>query len=129
MRLRLGDDEIARNRRQQEVMRTVFLRLVEGGNLVRVPELYETYRSAIDTNLTLDEILASLPLALKLGDPSRIGYFQLGDERIEPVADLAAATGAGIPLQPAGGHGADAAGDKFCPHAQPAHGCRRHSGI
>jgi LCP family protein required for cell wall assembly len=82
MRLRLGEDEFARNRRQQEILRTVFLRLVEGGNLVRVPELYSQYRGSIDSNLTLEEISEALPLALKLGDPSRIGYFQMGSDEL-----------------------------------------------
>jgi LCP family protein required for cell wall assembly len=83
MRLRLGDDEFSRNRRQQEVLRTVFLRLVEGGNLVRLPELYDRYRSVIDTNLTREEVLSELPLALKLGDPRRMGYFLLGEAELE----------------------------------------------
>jgi len=78
MRLRFGEDEMARNRRQQEILRTVFLRLVEGGNLARVPELYSSHRDMVDANLTFEQILDSLPLALRLGDPSRIGYFQLG---------------------------------------------------
>jgi LCP family protein required for cell wall assembly len=82
MRLRLGDEEDDRNRRQQEVLRSVFLRLVENGNLIRVPELYETYRSAIDSDLTLEDMLDSMPLAVKLGDPSRIGYFQLTDKEL-----------------------------------------------
>jgi LCP family protein required for cell wall assembly len=83
MRLRLADDEFSRNRRQQEIMRSTFLRMVEGGNLVRVPELYETYRSSLDSNLTLDQILAALPLAIKLGDPNRIGYFQMSDQELK----------------------------------------------
>lgn len=83
MRLRLGEDELARNRRQQEVLRTVFLRLVEGGNLVRVPQLYEQYRSSIDSDLTLDQILDAMPLAIKLGDPNRIGYFQMGSDQLK----------------------------------------------
>lgn len=82
MRLRLGPDERARNRRQQEVLRTVFLRLVEGGNLVRVPELYTAHRESIDSNLTLDQILEAMPLALRLGDPSRIGFFQFGQKEL-----------------------------------------------
>jgi polyisoprenyl-teichoic acid--peptidoglycan teichoic acid transferase len=82
MRLRLGSAEMERNRRQQEVLRTVFLRLVEGGNLIRVPGLYQDHREAVDSNLTLDQLLESFPLALKLGDPSRIGYFQLGPNEL-----------------------------------------------
>jgi LCP family protein required for cell wall assembly len=83
MRLRLDDDEFSRNRRQQEILRMVFLRMVEGGNLVRLPELYTQYRSSIDSNLTLEEMVDSIPLALMLGDPKRIGYFQLGPEQLE----------------------------------------------
>ena len=82
MRLRLGEDELSRNRRQQEILRTVFLRLVEGGNLVRVPELYNSYRSSIDSNLTLEGIMEAMPLAIKLGDPNRIGYFQLEEAHL-----------------------------------------------
>jgi len=82
MRLRLGADEQARNRRQQEVLRTVFLRLVESGNLARLPDLYKRHREVIDSNLTLEQLVESIPLALKLGDPSRIGYFQLGPKEL-----------------------------------------------
>lgn len=83
MRLRFGDDEYARNARQQQILQAVFLRLVEGGNLVRVPELYDHYRSSIDSNLTLEEIVDAVPLALKLGDPKRIGYFHMTPEQLE----------------------------------------------
>lgn len=83
MRLRLDDDEYARNRRQQDVLRGVFLRLVEGGNLVQLPGLYNTYRSSIDSNLTLDFMNSSLPLALKLGDPNRIGYFEMSSKELD----------------------------------------------
>jgi hypothetical protein len=82
MRLRLGEDEFSRNRRQQEILSTVFLRLVEGGNLVRVPDLYNRYRSSIDSDLTLDGIMDALPLALKLGDPKRVGFFQMKPDQL-----------------------------------------------
>ncbi len=82
MRLRYGEEEFARNRRQQEVLRTIFLRMVEGGNLARLPGLYDAYRGAIETNLTLDEMLAAIPLALKLGDPTRIGYFTMSEREL-----------------------------------------------
>lgn len=82
MRLRIGDDEFSRNMRQQEVLRTVFLRMVEGGNLVRVPELYERYRSSVDSNVTFEELLDAVPLALKLGDPNRVGYFHFTPDHL-----------------------------------------------
>jgi LCP family protein required for cell wall assembly len=82
MRLRYGDDEYARNRRQQEVMRSIFMRFVEGGNFFSAPVLYDTYRSSIDTNVALDQLVNSMPLALKLGDPNRVGYFSLNTDQL-----------------------------------------------
>ena len=82
MRLRLGADEYSRNRRQQELLRSVFLRLVDGGNLIRLPSLYDAYRDRIETNLTRVEILNEIPLALKLGDPQRVGYFMLSENEL-----------------------------------------------
>ena len=79
MRLRVGEDEFSRNRRQQEVMQTVFLRLVEGGNLVRLPELYNRYSRVIETNLPSEDVLGGIGLALKLGDPGRVGFFTPGE--------------------------------------------------
>lgn len=79
MRLRIGEDEFSRNRRQQEIMQTVFLRLVEGGNLIRLPELYARYRNLMETNLSSEEVVGGFSLALKLGDPGRVGFFKPGE--------------------------------------------------
>jgi polyisoprenyl-teichoic acid--peptidoglycan teichoic acid transferase len=82
MRLRIGDDEPARNRRQQEVLRTIFLRLVENGNLIRLPELYDNHRQAVDSNLTREQVLGAWRLALTLGDSTRIGYHYLSEREL-----------------------------------------------
>ena len=82
LRLRLDDDEFSRNRRQQEVIQTLFLRLVENGNLTRLPELYQKYNSVVNTNISGRELYDELPLLLKLGDQSRIGFFQPGEKEL-----------------------------------------------
>ncbi len=82
MRLREGDDESARNHRQQEVIQTVFLRLVENGNLARLPELYPKYQNSLETNVSGHEIFDALPLFLQLGDPGRVGFFHLTDTEL-----------------------------------------------
>ena len=82
MRLRYGSDETSRNRRQQEVLRRVLLRLVEGGNLIRLPELYDRYRSVIDSDLTREQVLGAWRLGLNLGDTSRTGQFQMGSDEL-----------------------------------------------
>lgn len=77
-RLRYGSDEAARGLRQQQLFQLVLLRMVEGGNLIRLPELYEYFRTQVDTNLTSADFLENTLLLLRLGDPTRVRYFQIG---------------------------------------------------
>lgn len=80
--LRLGADEPSRNRRQQEVLRLTLQRLIYGGNLVRLPELWETYSGSAETNLGLNDLLEAIPLALKFGDPARMRYYTLQTDEL-----------------------------------------------
>jgi len=79
-RLLPDNDEVDRSRRQQEVLRAILLRLVSGGNLVRLPELYEQYGDTLRTNAGLSDLQANIPLALRMGDTGRIGYYQVGPD-------------------------------------------------
>lgn len=78
-RLRLGSEESARGRRQQELLRQVFLRVVSGGNLVKLPALYEEFSPRVETNLTSRQVLDASELMLKMGDTNRTAYFQVGE--------------------------------------------------
>lgn len=80
--LRLGMDEPSRNRRQQELIRITLQRLIYGGNLVRLPELWETYAGRVETDLTLEDLLEAIPLALKFGDPTRMRYYTLKTDEL-----------------------------------------------
>jgi polyisoprenyl-teichoic acid--peptidoglycan teichoic acid transferase len=73
-----------RSVRQEEVLRALFLRLVNGGNLVRMPELYGRYQASIRTNLGLNDLNSHLALLLNLGDAGRIGYFQINQDIVNP---------------------------------------------
>ncbi len=77
-------DEPARLLRQQEVLRTIFFRLVTGGTLSRLPDLYQKYKGMIQTNFGLTDLTNLVPLALKLGDPGRISYYQVGSAETDP---------------------------------------------
>ncbi len=79
---RLGADEPSRNRRQQEVLRLTLQRLIYGGNLVRLPELWEAYAKTVETDLTLNDLLEAIPLALKFGDPNRMRYYTLQTDEL-----------------------------------------------
>jgi len=75
-------DEVDRLRRQQQLLRLIFLNMVNDGNLSRLPVLYASYKDWIVTDLTLEELTTYIPLALKLADPERIKYFIIGWDAI-----------------------------------------------
>ena len=84
LRYRDGSDELARNFRQQEVARILFMGLLESGSLVNLPDLYSDYRPFIETSLSLEDLLLAVPLAVQLGDENRIGYFQIQPADLTP---------------------------------------------
>jgi len=77
-----GMDEVDRLRRQQQLLRLIFLNLVDNGNLSRLPVLYASYQDWVFTDLSLAELTSYVPLALKLADPERVKYFIIGYEAI-----------------------------------------------
>jgi LCP family protein required for cell wall assembly len=81
IRFRIGTDD--RNRRQQEIFRLIFLRMVQSGNLVRLPDLFKAFNQTIETNLELPDLLNAVPLVLKLGDPNRIHYYHFNTPELD----------------------------------------------
>lgn len=82
VRLRQGLSEDQRNVRQQELLNQIFLRMARGGNLINLPAFYELYRTRVQSNLGLSELLDAVPLALTLGDPGRIGFFHFTNKEL-----------------------------------------------
>ena len=83
IRFRVGTDEADRNRRQQEVFRLILLRMVQSGNLARLPEMFKAFNATIETNLDLPDLLDAVPLVLKLGDPNRINYYHFDTSELD----------------------------------------------
>jgi LCP family protein required for cell wall assembly len=77
-----GQDEIDRMRRQQQLLRAIFYKLTQDGNLINLPTFYASFEGWIKTDLSLSELLGYVPLALRLADPNRIGYFMIGWDQI-----------------------------------------------
>jgi LCP family protein required for cell wall assembly len=77
LRVRDKMNELNRNLREQEILRLILQRMVHGGTLARLPVLYETYQSSIETSLTLAEMVKGIPFLLRLGDANHVGYFQI----------------------------------------------------
>ena len=81
-RLREGADETTRIQRQQQVFESIFLRLVQGGNLVRLPEIIVAFKDLVETNLDMFEVIDMVPLAFQLADESRFTYFSLDEDAL-----------------------------------------------
>jgi len=62
--------------RQQQVVWRLFTRLISGGKLVDLEDTYRTYKSVVESNLKLSDLLANIPLALRLGQVDRFGFYQ-----------------------------------------------------
>ena len=76
--------ELSNTQRHQLMLRLLFLKIVQGGNLARLPNLYDAFSGSVDTDLGLADFQGYIPLALKLSDPNRISYYPLGWGEVLP---------------------------------------------
>lgn len=77
LRYRDQTNELNRNLRQQEVMRLVLQRMIHGGTLARLPDLYRVYSQSVESSFELPDLVRFIPFMLRLGDASHVGYFQI----------------------------------------------------
>lgn len=77
LRYRDKMNELNRNLRQQEVLRLVLQRMIHGGTMARLPDLFKLYQNSVETSLRTTEIIRSIPFMLRLGDANHVGYFQV----------------------------------------------------
>ena len=84
VRLRRLADEPDRNLREIEVVRQTFMKMTGGGNLAHLASLYNIIGPNVETNLSLDDLAALMPLALELSDPNRVAAFYPGKNELKP---------------------------------------------
>jgi anionic cell wall polymer biosynthesis LytR-Cps2A-Psr (LCP) family protein len=82
-RSRQGLAEYERNRRQQEVLWAVFQHLTHGGNLARLPELFNLFGEAGVTNLNLTELTAYIPLALQMSEHDQFAFYSFSSQHMD----------------------------------------------
>ena len=70
VRMRKNSGDYDRLRRQQEVIRAIFARIVTLDGLRRVPELYSQFSSIVQTDLMLVDALPYVPLAASIASGS-----------------------------------------------------------
>ncbi len=77
-----GVDEIDRMFRQQQLLRVIFHKLTQDGNLIQLPVLFASYEGWVKTDFALSELMGYIPLALRLADPDRVGYYMIGWDQV-----------------------------------------------
>ena len=75
VRTRKTTNDIARNRRQQEVIQALIEKFVSIDGIRRAPELFDLYDNSVKTDITLIDVLRWLPFAAKIIETREIHAF------------------------------------------------------
>jgi polyisoprenyl-teichoic acid--peptidoglycan teichoic acid transferase len=84
VRSRYTSSDFDRTRRQQEVIRAIFVKLLSLDTITRAPQLFDVYKKNVNTNLTFDAISPLLPLALKISDTGSMNQYFIGPSQVIP---------------------------------------------
>lgn len=74
-RSRQKSSDFDRGRRQQEVLRSIFVQALQSGTLSRIPELYNNLSSTVETDLNLGDILQLSLYAPKMTNADIRSYY------------------------------------------------------
>ncbi len=88
VRARYTTNDFDRGRRQQEVLQALFVKMLSLNAVSKAPQLYDTYRRNVTTDLTLNDVTPLLPLAATLSDTSRIHHYYIAPEQVIPYLNI-----------------------------------------
>ncbi len=74
-RSRQKSSDFDRGRRQQEVLRALFVQALQAGTLTRIPELYNNLKDTVETDLNLVDLLQLSLYAPKMTSADIRGYY------------------------------------------------------
>lgn len=85
VRARYSTSDFDRTRRAQEVILAMFKKLMSLDAVARAPELYQMYRSSVDTNLTLEAGITLARMAPGLvSNPDKVRRYAIGRNEVWP---------------------------------------------
>jgi LCP family protein required for cell wall assembly len=86
VRSRYSTSDLDRTRRAQEVMLALFSKMMSLDAVTRAPELYNLYSSAVETDMTIGDILPLVPLASQLiNDTTKMRRYAIGINEVTPT--------------------------------------------
>ncbi|MDF1499535.1 MAG: LCP family protein [Anaerolineales bacterium] len=81
MRMRKTTGDFDRLRREQEVIMALFKKVLSIDGLTRVPEMYDQFKTFVETDMGLDDVFVLLPTAVDVArDPSVIEHYDIGPD-------------------------------------------------
>jgi len=84
-RVRKSSDDFARIKRQQQVTKAIFDKILSVGGISKVPQLYSQFGDLVESNMQLGDILPLVPLAASIAtDSSQIEGYSLDRTMVTP---------------------------------------------
>jgi len=77
-RSRYSTNDIDRARRAQEVIEAIFQRLMSLDVILKAPDLYDAYKTYVQTDISMNNVLPLLPLASKINENGDIRNHVIG---------------------------------------------------
>jgi anionic cell wall polymer biosynthesis LytR-Cps2A-Psr (LCP) family protein len=84
VRARYSTSDFDRLRRAQEVIQGIFVKMLTLDGITRAPELYDLFKTSVETDMTLADILTLLPMATKLTDTNQVKRFAVSQDYVTP---------------------------------------------
>jgi polyisoprenyl-teichoic acid--peptidoglycan teichoic acid transferase len=82
VRARHTTSDFDRTRRQQEVLKAIFQRMLNADAIFKAPEFYEFYQNNVQTDLSLEDVLPLLKVAPRFAQPEHIRRFAIGPGQV-----------------------------------------------
>jgi LCP family protein required for cell wall assembly len=82
VRSRYTTSDFDRTRRQQEVLKAIFLRLLSFDLIEKFPKLYSQFKNTIQTDLKKSQLLKLIPLAPQFVQGDRINHYTIGSNHV-----------------------------------------------
>ena len=83
-RARYTTSDYNRARRSQEVLMGLFHGMLSINAVANASALYEQYRSGVETDMSIHDIMPLVPLAAEITQPDRLRYYNLGANEAMP---------------------------------------------
>jgi len=82
VRSRKTTSDFGRNRRQQEVLRAIFKKMLSLNALRRLPEFYDLYKDNVQTDIGLFDLITWLPLAAKIAENGNLKQYYVSSNNV-----------------------------------------------